>query len=76
MSTAALQNIWNGLRAQNLTVANKRWLADKLLEDVQDANLAPHTITELVQMAETGRQQIATGNSFTTEQVLNMCEKA
>ena len=34
MTTAALQNVWNGLLANNLTAANKGWLAERLLEDV------------------------------------------
>lgn len=33
MSTAALQSVWEGLMAYNLTPANKRWLADKLWKD-------------------------------------------
>ena len=76
MTTAALQNVWNGLLANNLTAANKRWLAERLLEDVQGAKMSPYTQEELEQMAENGRQQIASGMSYTTDQVIEMCERA
>lgn len=48
MSTAALQNILSGIQAHNLTVANMRWLAERLLDaaDAED-NIHPYTIEEL-----------------------------
>lgn len=36
----------------------------------------PYTVAELVTMAEKGRKQIAKGHSYTSEQVLEMCERA
>ena len=48
MSTAALQNILSGIQAHNLTAANMRWLAERLLDaaDAED-NIRPYTIEEL-----------------------------
>lgn len=48
MSAAALQNILSGIQAHNLTAANMRWLAERLLDaaDAED-NIHPYTIEEL-----------------------------
>lgn len=79
MSPTALQNVWSTLLGFNLTTDNKRWLAEHLIEQVQaetKERVEPYTIAELVTMAEAGRQQIANGQCYSSEQVLQMCENA
>lgn len=79
MSTAALQNVWNTILGYNLSTENKRWLAEHLIEQVEaetQSQATPYTVEELLTMAEEGRKQIARGHSYTSEQVLKMCEKA
>lgn len=41
--------------------------------DDEETALKPYTREELLEMAETGRKQIAEGNHFTTEEVLQHC---
>ena len=79
MSTSALQDVYEGIMAYNLSAANKRWLAERLWEqaDVEAADhVEPYTKAELATMAENGRKQIAEGRSYTSDQVLQMCENA
>lgn len=79
MSPTALQNVWSTLLGFNLTTDNKRWLAEHLIEQVQAETIEqvePYTVAELVTMAETGRQQIANGQCYSSEEVLLMCENA
>ena len=76
MNTATLQDVWRGLLAYNLTTDNKRWLAEQLWSDVQsEESTRPYTRQELIEMAETGRRQIAEGRSYSTEEVLRMCSE-
>lgn len=79
MSTVALQNLWKTILGYNLSTANKRWLAEHLIAQVEaetKEKVEPYTMEELVTMAENGRKQIANGHSYTSEQVLEMCERA
>ena len=79
MSTVALQNLWETILGYNLSTANKRWLAEHLIAQVEaetKEQVEPYTVAELVTMAEKGRKQIAKGHSYTSEQVLEMCERA
>ena len=41
--------------------------------DDEETALKPYTREELLEMAETGRKQIAEGKYFTTEEVLQYC---
>lgn len=79
MSNAALQNVWQTILSLDLTAANKRWLAEHLLEQAESESkvaLEPYTMAEIEMMAENGRRQIAAGQYFSSEQVLQMCEEA
>ncbi|MBO7456092.1 MAG: hypothetical protein J6T76_06815 [Paludibacteraceae bacterium] len=79
MSNAALQNVWQTILSFDLTAANKRWLAEHLLEQAESESkvaLEPYTMAEIEMMAENGRRQIAAGQYFSSEQVLQMCEEA
>lgn len=42
--------------------------------DDEETTLKPYTREELLEMAETGRKQIAEGKCFTTEEVLQYCD--
>ena len=77
MSTAALQNVWNGLLAFNLTAANKRWLAERLLEDarVDEVSPAPYTVEELQARIDLSEQQSANGQYKPVEEVLDRLER-
>ena len=78
MSTAALQNIWEGILAYDLSTANKRWLAEKLLEDArkEDAQSSePYTLEELHARIEESEAQSAKGQYKPVEDVLSHLEQ-
>lgn len=76
MSTAILTNLLEYLRG-TLTPNNMQWLGEHLIEYAkEESQLQPYTVEELLQMAETGRQQIAEGKYYTTEEVFQFCEEA
>ena len=64
MSTAALQNVWNGIIAYNLTTANKRWLAEHLWEQVRKETkdqVDLYTMEELNARIDRAEEDIAAG---------------
>ena len=49
MSTVALQNLWETILGYNLSTANKRWLAEHLIEQVEaetKEQVEPYTMEE------------------------------
>ena len=78
MSTAALQNIWDGLLAYNLTTANKRWLAERLLDQVaieESESLKPYTMDEINAMIDRAEADYAAGRVYDDEEVWRDIEK-
>lgn len=74
MSTAILTNLLEYLHG-TLTPNNMQWLGEHLIEYAhEESQLQPYTVEDLLQMAEIGRQQIAEGKHYTTEEVLQFCE--
>ena len=74
MSTATLTNLLEFLYGI-LTPSNQKWLGEHLIEHAESIEdpLRPYTMEELLQMAETGRKQIADGYYYTTEEVISAC---
>ncbi len=74
MSTATLNNLLEYLYA-TLTPNNMKWLGEHLIEHAEKVEdpMRPYTKEELLQMAETGRKQIANGYYYTTEEVISAC---
>ncbi len=75
MSTAALQNIWNTLLGYNLSTANKRWLAEHLIEQVEaetKEQLEPYTMAELNARIDRAEADIAAGRVYTREDMSQM----
>ncbi len=74
MSTATLNNLLEYLYA-TLTPNNQKWLGEHLIEHakLEEDPMRPYTKEELLQMAETGRKQIADGFCYTTEEVISAC---
>lgn len=74
MSTTTLTNLLEFLYG-TLTPSNQRWLGEHLIEHAKQEEdpMRPYTKEELLQMAETGRKQIADGYSYTTEEVISAC---
>ena len=58
-----------------LTPNNQKWLGEHLIEHAkqEEISMQPYTKEELLQMAETGRKQIADGYYYTTEEVISAC---
>lgn len=76
MSTALLTNLLEYLRG-TLTPNNMQWLGEHLIEYAhEESQLQTYTVEDLLQMAETGRQQIAEGKCYTTDEVLQFCDDA
>ena len=74
MSTATLTNLLEFLYGI-LTPSNQKWLGEHLIEHAEQEEdpKRPYTKEELLQMAETGRKQIADGYYYTTEEVISAC---
>ena len=78
MSTAALQNVWEGILAYDLSTANKRWLAEKLLEDARkddEQSIKPYTLEELHARIDESEAQSAMGQYKPAEDVLSHLEQ-
>ena len=74
ISTATLTNMLEFLYGI-LTPSNQKWLGEHLIEHAKQEEdpIRPYTKEELLQMAETGRKQIADGYYYTTEEVISAC---
>ena len=71
MSTAALQNVWDGILAYNLTTANKRWLAERLWEQVEietAEQVEPYTMAEINARIDRAEADIAAGRVYSMEE--------
>lgn len=74
MSTTTLTNLLEFLYG-TLTPGNQKWLGEHLIEHAkqEEDSMQQYTKEELLQMAETGRKQIANGYYYTTEEVISAC---
>ena len=71
MSTAALQNVWNTILGYNLSTANKRWLAEHLIAQVEKETaeqVKPYTAKEIDAMMDESEADIAAGRFYTQEE--------
>ena len=71
MSTAALQQVWDTILGYNLTTANKRWLAEHLIEQVETetkAQMKPYTMAELNAMIDESEADFAAGRVYSMEE--------
>jgi len=71
MSIVALQNIWEGLLAYNLTAANKRWLAERLLNEVEAeeaGTLQPYTMAEIEAMIAESEEDLRAGRFLSSDE--------
>lgn len=71
MSTAALQNVWNTLLGYNLSTANKRWLAEHLIEQVEQetaGQVKSYTMEDIDAMIDESEADIAAGRYYTQEE--------
>jgi len=75
MSTAALQNVFNGLLAYNLSAADKRWLANRLTQQADEEDLRPYTMDEINAMLDRAEANIAAGNVIPHEEVMREIEE-
>ena len=73
-ATISLENLWQLI--QSLSPDNKRWLASKLYEEVEEEeeHLTPYTMEELHARIERSRANIKAGRVHTTEEVRHMIE--
>ena len=70
MSTAALQKVWEILLGYNLSTANKRWLAEHLIEQVEietAEQVEPYTLEELNARIDHAEADIAAGRVYSLE---------
>lgn len=71
MSTKALQSVWEGLLACDLTTANKRWLAERLLQQVEEeesSEVMPYTMAEIDAMLDESEADFASDRVITMEE--------
>ena len=75
MTTAALQNVWNGILAYDLTAANKRWLAERLWQQAEEdtrEDIKPYTMAELNARIDKAEADIAAGRVHSREEMSQM----
>ena len=69
-ATVSLENLWKQI--QSLSPDNKRWLADKLYEEVEEEReeerLAPYTMEELNAWIDESEADFAAGRYLTNEE--------
>lgn len=59
--------------AQRDFEAGRFYTTKEVFQEIEEESLEPYTQKELLEMAETGRRQIAEGKCFTTEEVMLHC---
>lgn len=71
MSTVALQDLWNTILGYNLSTANKRWLAEHLIEQVEaetKEKLEPYTMEEINAMIDESEKDFAAGRFYSMDE--------
>ena len=71
MSTVALQNLWETILGYNLSTANKRWLAEHLIAQVEaetKEQVEPYTIAEIDAMIDESEADFAAGRFYSMEE--------
>jgi hypothetical protein len=71
MSTVALQNLWDTILGYNLSTANKRWLAEHLIEQVEKETaeqVEPYTMAEINAMIDESEADIAAGRFYSMDE--------
>ena len=71
MSTVALQNLWETILGYNLSTANKRWLAEHLIAQVEaetKEQVEPYTIAEIDAMIDESEADFAAGRFYSREE--------
>jgi len=69
MSTIALQNVWKTILGFNLTAANKRWLAEHLIEQAEtEERVEPYTMTEINSMIDESEADFAAGRYYSMDE--------
>lgn len=76
MSTAALLNVYEDIRSYNLSAANMRWLAARLIEAADSkAPLQPYTIDEIYARIAQSEEDIAKGRVHTMQEARQIRKK-
>ena len=71
MSTVALQNLWETILGYNLSTANKRWLAEHLIAQVEaetKEQVEPYTIAEIDAMIDESEADFAAGRFYSMDE--------
>lgn len=71
MSTVALQNLLDTILGYNLSTANKRWLAEHLIEQVEKETaeqVEPYTMAEINAMIDESEADIAAGRFYSMDE--------
>ena len=71
MSTIALQNLWETLLGQGLSVSNKRWLAEHLWEQADREEIASSQVSYATTQEEAAELQ-----PYTMEEIYAMIERS
>ena len=71
MSTVALQNLWETILGYNLSTANKRWLAEHLIAQVEaetKEQVEPYTMAEIDATIDESEADFAAGRFYSMEE--------
>ena len=71
MSTVALQNLWETILGYNLSTANKRWLAEHLIAQVEaetKEQVEPYTMAEIDAMIDESEADFAAGRFYSMDE--------
>ena len=78
MTTATLQNVWNGILAYDLTADNKRWLAERLWQQAEEESKEdrkPYTMAELNARIDRAEASIAAGRTMSDAEATERINK-
>ena len=71
MSTVALQYLWETILGYNLSTANKRWLAEHLIAQVEaetKEQVEPYTMAEIDAMIDESEADFAAGRFYSMDE--------
>ena len=71
MSTVALQNLWETILGYNLSTANKRWLAEHLIAQVEaetKEQVEPYTMAQIDAMIDESEADFAAGRFYSMDE--------
>ena len=77
MNAVSLNNLWSYLQSLSLTASNRKWLAEKLTEPVEEQTVPPvlQTWEEVMSDLEESEQEFERGDVLSGEEFNAQCQE-